>query len=234
MAKVFYYKGKNFEIIHLKNRAYYFQKHNHVSNFIIGIVLSGQVKLDVQDQKKIVKANEFFLVKPYQVHSLDLPNEFEMVSICIDKNMIEYFNYIDMVSLISDELFNADISISKSVLGGAINLLFVGEVFHDSDMEEYTSDIFNYPFFTIEQISKLKGYDKFYYIKKFSKKVGLTPHKFMIQYRIRLAQAMIEEGKKASFIAAELEFFDHSHFCKQFKNIMGITPENYFRAVKSI
>lgn len=75
---------------------------------------------------------------------------------------------------------------------------------------------------------------KYYMIRKFKNDVGLTPHKFLLQNRIRKAQRLLQKGLKVADVAAEMGFYDQSHFVKSFRKVMKIPPEEYLQSVKKI
>ncbi len=63
---------------------------------------------------------------------------------------------------------------------------------------------------------------------------GMTPHQFCIQNRIRKSQGLLDEEKTISRIAAEMGFYDQSHFDKAFQRIVGISPSEYICSKKQI
>ena len=75
---------------------------------------------------------------------------------------------------------------------------------------------------------------KYYLIRKFKNSVGMTPHQFCIQNRIRKSQGLLDEEKTISRIAAEMGFYDQSHFDKAFQKIVGISPSEYIHSKKQI
>ena len=77
-------------------------------------------------------------------------------------------------------------------------------------------------------------YSVYHFIKIFKRHIGMIPHKFLLQNRARKAQKMIEMGKMTADVAVELGFYDQSYFIKCFKNIVGLTPTEYRKAVKTI
>ena len=62
----------------------------------------------------------------------------------------------------------------------------------------------------------------------------MTPHQFCIQNRIRKSQSLLDGEKTISRIAAEMGFYDQSHFDKAFHRIVGISPSEYIRSKKRI
>lgn len=75
---------------------------------------------------------------------------------------------------------------------------------------------------------------KYYLIRKFRSSVGMTPHQFCIQNRIRKSQGLLDAEKTISRIAAEMGFYDQSHFDKAFRRIVGISPSEYIRSKRQI
>lgn len=59
----------------------------------------------------------------------------------------------------------------------------------------------------------------------FRNTVGVTPHQFVIGERIRMACALLREGRESiAEIALKLGFSSHSHFCDTFRKHTGRTP----------
>lgn len=79
----------------------------------------------------------------------------------------------------------------------------------------------------INKLSEITNYSKYYLIRKFCKYVGLTPHKFQIQQRIRKSQKILLQGKTIAETAILSGFYDQSHYIKAFRQIVGITPKQY-------
>lgn len=82
---------------------------------------------------------------------------------------------------------------------------------------------------TSAELSHLTGLSTFYLNRVFSNTVGLPPHEFLNTVRIKNAKAMLAAGKKITDTAFESGFLDQSHFYKNFKKVVGITPGQYVR-----
>lgn len=83
---------------------------------------------------------------------------------------------------------------------------------------------------SIHQISDHFNITPYHLSRIFSKDIGLPIHKYLNSLRISESQKMLRKGKKSSHIATQVGFNDHSHFCKQFKKEIGITPTQYQKA----
>jgi AraC-like DNA-binding protein len=60
----------------------------------------------------------------------------------------------------------------------------------------------------------------------FSRATGMPPHAYQIQLRIMRAKLLLKKWPIAS-VAALTGFVDQSHFTRQFKRLVGVTPAQY-------
>lgn len=80
---------------------------------------------------------------------------------------------------------------------------------------------------SIETLSTICGLSPFHLIRVFGQSIGVPPHIYLKQVRIKRAKELLAKGFPALFVAHEMGFVDQSHFSKQFKQITGITPRKY-------
>ena len=85
--------------------------------------------------------------------------------------------------------------------------------------------------FSLEQMAKHICISPYHMIRQFKTAVGLTPHQFQIQSRIRKAQKLLKTNKSVTEVALETGFCDQSHFNRYFKKIVGLTPKEYKKAI---
>ena len=57
--------------------------------------------------------------------------------------------------------------------------------------------------------------------------MGLTPHQFQLQNRIRKAQRLMHNAETITEVALSTGFCDQSHFIKQFEKQVGLPPLTY-------
>jgi AraC-like DNA-binding protein len=67
-------------------------------------------------------------------------------------------------------------------------------------------------------------------IRKFASEIGLTPHQYLIQLRVRDARRLLRSGMALSVAAERAGFCDPSHLHRHFRRIVGVTPGEYQRA----
>ena len=85
---------------------------------------------------------------------------------------------------------------------------------------------------SIDTLASLAGLSPYHFIRVFSRQVGLPPHTYLIQTRVRQAKAMLKEGRPTAEAAHATGFCDQSHLTRHFKRLTGMTPGKYRRIVQ--
>lgn len=238
MDNTTYYRSEYLEIIQLKNKPIIYNEHNHVSVYTIGLVIEGVVTLKCNEQTIIFSPNSFFVIKPYQIHALLLPENYNMLSLCIHKDFVAKYEPNDLCGMLASLLSQSCLTVSYTLLVNAINALYNCEPFQSFDSSILASAyiLWRSPESNIcvQEMADEIYFSKFHYIKRFKQNIGMTPHKFQVQNRVRKAQRMIEKDEPLAIIAMDLGFYDQSHFIKCFKGIVGLTPSEYRQSFKKL
>ena len=71
------------------------------------------------------------------------------------------------------------------------------------------------------------GLSPYHLARLFKKQMGVAPHRYWLQSRIEQARRLLSRGWKLADTAAHLGFVDQSHFTRQFKALVGVTPRSY-------
>jgi AraC-like DNA-binding protein len=79
----------------------------------------------------------------------------------------------------------------------------------------------------LAELVNLTQLDRAYLIRTFRNVVGMPPHRYLIQIRVREAKRLIREGRPLAEVAAEAGFADQSHLTRHFKSLTGLTPGRY-------
>ena len=81
---------------------------------------------------------------------------------------------------------------------------------------------------TSDEIAKVAGLNKFYFIRSFKEKYGITPQRYLLGRRVDRAKQFLRGRKLGlSEVAFECGFSDQSHMTRTFKKFVGVTPKNY-------
>lgn len=233
-----YHAQTGIELIFCKNSTISYPLHNHVSVLTIGIILDGSVVLTTNKETRVYKQNETFAVFPYVPHSISAHNSYTLLSLCIDKNAI---NDVEVATIQK----RIGLLLMQSLNMGKINqyqilqlLNCLDEIadfsdWHLKDHNPYIHDLKRklelYPEckLSVEEMAQNAFLSKFHFIRSFKAEVGLTPHQFQIQNRIRKAQRLIHESDTITEVALTTGFCDQSHFIKQFEKYVGLPPLTY-------
>ncbi|MET6555348.1 helix-turn-helix transcriptional regulator [Citrobacter farmeri] len=84
---------------------------------------------------------------------------------------------------------------------------------------------------TLTGLATLCDITRFQLIRRFSREVGITPHAYLLQSRVRLAKKLLSQGKRTVDVAMMAGFSDQSHLTRAFQKQTGITPGQYRSAV---
>jgi AraC-like DNA-binding protein len=83
---------------------------------------------------------------------------------------------------------------------------------------------------SLSDLSELTGVGRFALLRQFSREIGLPPHGYLTQVRLREARRQLLAGKSPALVAAEVGFVDQSHLIKRFRRAFGMTPGQYVSA----
>jgi AraC-like DNA-binding protein len=80
---------------------------------------------------------------------------------------------------------------------------------------------------SLAQLAALAGVDRFHLLRAFRRSLGLPPHLFQTQLRLRHAKRLMLAGEPTAMAAAAAGFADQSHLIRKFKAAYGVTPGQY-------
>ena len=86
---------------------------------------------------------------------------------------------------------------------------------------------------TLDDLAGVSGLNRHYLIRVFKREMGLTPHKFLVDCRVRAVRAALRSGKGIIDAALDAGFYDQSHMTHAFKSVVGVTPGAYVAGIKS-
>jgi AraC family transcriptional regulator len=82
----------------------------------------------------------------------------------------------------------------------------------------------------LEQAAHVAGLSPFHFLRVFQRELGLTPHQFLVQARLRRALELLRDSSlPVTEVAYEVGFGDLSHFQNTFRRHVGVTPGNFRR-----
>ena len=247
--------GKSFP-----NNNYWVCRENS-KHFILEYVCDGIGHIICDDQEYTVKKGDVYLLEPGSNHKYwsDKKKPFTKIWINFESELfekvIETFKIKGIVKFsnaecgdLFEELFRVDeISLFHNVVCYEIfeillkiaNRLMKAT---NSPQVAIPEQIYNikklidnsiYSSISIEQICEEYYLSRSYIISNFKKYFGVTPHKYLIEEKIKLSTSLLRNPNKTiKEIALGLGFYDVYHFSKTFKQKMGVSPLEFKKNLK--
>lgn len=85
---------------------------------------------------------------------------------------------------------------------------------------------------SITELASIARLSPFHFIRVFQRHLGIPPHAYLMQTRVRRAKALLQRGWRIVDAALETGFADQSHLSKHFKRTLGVTPGQYRNSVQ--
>lgn len=229
------------EFVLSENIDKHFDSHIHAGHYVISVVMQGTAVVCLENREAACYRGDMFIIPPYAVHSVRQGKNARLLSMCVGTSFIEETDRETAEGIVRDLLRNAA---SQGIFGkeqeegllASVRTVYClrdsGQKEMDADIEILADKMIRHPEqkLSIETLAADIFVSKYHLIRKFKSSIGMTPHQFCIQNRIRKSQRMLEEEKAVSGIAAEMGFYDQSHYDRAFRRIVGISPSEYVRS----
>lgn len=85
---------------------------------------------------------------------------------------------------------------------------------------------------TLDRLAALAGLSPFHFLRCFRQALGLPPHAYLTQLRLKRARERLAAGDAPAEAALAAGFYDQSHLVRVFKRCYGITPGQYVAALR--
>lgn len=231
------------EIVCCKDIEINYPEHNHISSYVLGFVQSGTISLQCCGIPANIKENDFFIIPPYAPHKISSSGKNNtLITVCVGTALVNAYAF-KLILPIREKLSNlllANKLINPEQIGDfatAVELLFLStfsakqppteEIIDTRDYLEKTPEDTT----SIELLARRMYTSKYHFIREFKRYVGLTPHRFQMQNRIRKAKQLLRQNRNMTQVALVTGFYDQSHFIRCFKQFVGITPTEFLSAV---
>ncbi len=81
--------------------------------------------------------------------------------------------------------------------------------------------------YSAEELARLCGYSKNYFIQAFKKETGKTPHAYITEIRISAAKELVLSDLSLEAAAKECGFSEYTNFYRAFKSSVGVSPRSW-------
>lgn len=235
---VCYYQAEQngIQFICTRKSRFAYPLHNHISVFTIGMVLEGEVRLEFGKKVIHYKKDETFLIRPYEAHRLYAKSPTDLFCACIDKSQRitsqKFRESLVSFLLQSAKRLKLDRCQIRMFLCQYARVQALSHhpfIVEEPLLEKLRQNIEQYPQqrISVDRLAQKACRSKYYFIRQFKEKIGLTPHQFQLQNRIRRAKQLLHQIPMLTEVALLTGFCDQSHFIKQFKKFVGLPPSGY-------
>lgn len=83
---------------------------------------------------------------------------------------------------------------------------------------------------SLAELASLSDVSRYQLVRAFARELGVTPHAYIIQCRVRLARQLLVSGATLIDAALRSGFADQSHLTRAFVRQFGISPGRYLTA----
>lgn len=226
-------KRDGLEFVFTSGSALQYPAHTHISVYTITVVRQGIVRLNRQYSTDTYPAGAVYVVPPHEPHSPVYTDAFDIVSLCIDKN---HFSKMSRTALSTTCLKHANRLHELNLLCpdtierflAAIDAIYDTNIVAEKTPITAPKVLATWELQASEHIGfQAKQTSRFHFIRKFKREMGITPHQYIVQSRIRAVKQLLTTGIPIADAAAQAGFCDQSHLNRWFNRSIGITPQQY-------
>ena len=238
-----------------KNTNHSFPLHMHRCYEMV-LMLEGEMNMQIDNTKYSLKAGDLILVKPYRIHSYETEagmsgtcllcvfsdDLIAAVSTSISKYKLHSILLHDIPTLYRDMFMNMqeknDIASIKGFLYAVCALFYLEIDYTEEDTfsgsTQLLRDIFIYiennigNSCTLHDLAKELRYNESYLSRMFLKSVGITYTEYVRNIKMDHACYLLRNTNESIFsIATKCGYATHSSFNRCFKQLIGVTPQEY-------
>ena len=213
------------EFVVSENIDKHFGSHNHVGHYVISVVMQGTVAVCLENREVVCHRGDVFIIPPYAMHSVCQGRDARLLSMCIGTAFIK----------------ETDMETAGGIVQGLLRDAAAQDIFGRGQREKLLTSVR-----TVYGLRDNGRKEMDEGIKILADKITSHPEQELSvetlaadifvskYYLIRKSQGLLDEEKAISRIAAEMGFYDQSHFDKAFQRIVGISPSEYIHSKKLI
>lgn len=203
-----------------------YPRHNHASCFAVGLVLDGALTLTIGGGSARLEAGRAFVVPPYCPHGIAAERPYSLLTLCVPRDEPPTADGIRRMlgDLALTDGQRRSLADALQSLGGYARMP-AGE----AAVQAVRRRIERAPEeqLRVEELARAAYMSEYHLIRRFKRAVGLTPHQFQMQNRVRMAQRLLSGPASLTEVALSAGFCDQSHFIRCFKRVVGLTPAAY-------
>ncbi len=240
-VRYYFAERQGLEVVRLRGSRVSYPEHSHVSTYTASLVVSGVVCLETESATTVHGADSFFVIPPYQPHALSSSGDCETLTLCVGGDLLQTLSggahsptdclrALSGAFPVSPELFSAGFLCMLDRLLSSVSEPARREREFVCAMEQRLLLHPEEPL-DLETFAESLHVSRFHLLREFKRSVGLPPHKFQMQNRIRKARKMMLDTRlPLTEVALAAGFYDQSHFIRCFRKLAGMTPSEFREA----
>ena len=235
-----------FESVIGRDVVHQFPFHIHHS-LCIGLITKGMRRVLFPENEICVQENELFLINTLQPHAIQQPDPHDYAVIIVKglpdcpvfNTHIQSHQCRQLFCDLLDAIQNAGTE-ELSVLWDKL-LLYLFKYQRKSPCTKATNAIIektmtyiaaNYQNpITVGDIAKNNCMSVFHYCRIFKSLMGISPHKYLVQYRLSMSKKYLQGNELVFDAAVHSGFYDSSHYIRTFFDHMAVLPNAYRESV---
>ncbi len=249
-SKINIYEQGQIEIL-FGSHDHSFPLHSHEC-WCIGMVTEGEVWFKIKDQECLLKKGMMYVIPSNAGVLITKKRGYHFVTICFKDELRERFQTIELeqyflklkdtdnfMRVCYDFMWYGDMSkIIQEFLEIMRPMISIKNIKEQKQLSlsvkkaaEFIKKNQNNRF-DLDNIAMEANISKYHLVRLFKKEMGVTPNQYYIQNKLRTVKTKIMEEQSEVQIATELNYADQSHLCRQFKQLMGVSLQEYKRNVR--
>ena len=80
---------------------------------------------------------------------------------------------------------------------------------------------------TVTDVATAIGLDRSYFARLFRERLGISPHEWLLRYRMERARVLLGTDLKICEVARSVGFEDALYFSRRFREHFGISPKEF-------
>ena len=235
----------------------YHQRRSSFDSFLLLYIKSGSMIFCIEDQTITAEADSFVFIDCYRPHEYFTDNICDCLWIHFDgpiargyyaliaEKLGNYFMLPDGFLAYSHmqklyEIFERSMPIREAELSKRISDTLTLFLLHSSEKDPQNASVFDeirsymnesyQEDISIESLARIAHLSPYYFIRRFKKETGFTPHEYLLQTRIGAAKYMLmNTALPVKEVCFACGFSCESIFCTAFKKVVGVSPSQYRR-----
>ena len=240
-------KNIHFECVIGQEITHSFPFHVHHS-LCIGLITKGMRWIVFpENEAYCVQEGELFVINPLQPHAIQQQSPHDYVVITVEglsdcPTFNQHIHSLQCKRLfvnLSDAVQNHRIEELSTHWGNLFHYLCryqCKKIYHTETKTiitktmSYIAANYQNPI-TVSDIAKYNCMSVFHYCRVFKSLMGISPHKYLIQYRLSKSRRCLQEKELIFDIAIDNGFYDSSHFIRNFYSNMAVMPKSYRQSI---